>query len=107
MKHVRNASGGGEIAIMLTENASNLRPGAVLIVGGRFDNDCHASWRVTFVHDLVELLAILVLAGAALDCALNIIVWHTLRARSLNRAAQARIAIRITAAALCGDGNLL
>src|SRR4030095_1203907 len=103
MKHVRNASGGGEIAIMLTENASNLRPGTVLIVGGRFDNDCHASRRITFVHDLVELLRILALAGAAFDRALDVIVRHTLGACSLDRAAQTRIAIRITAAALCRD----
>src|SRR4030095_7920588 len=107
MKHVRNASGGGEIAIMLTENASNLSSGPVLIVGGRFDNDCHASRRVTFVHDLVELLRILALAGAACNCTLNVIVRHTLRARSLDRAAQTRIAVGIAPAALCRDGDLL
>src|SRR5438552_9070187 len=107
VEHVRNASGGGEIAIVLTENASNLRPGAVLIIGCRFDNDCHASRRVTFVYDLVELLPILVLAGAAFDRALDVIVRHTLRARSLDRAAQTRVAVRVTATALCCDGNLL
>src|SRR5438552_8154932 len=107
VEHVRNASGGGEIAIILTENASNLRPGAVLIVGRRFDNDCHASRRVTFVYDLVELLRILALAGASFDRALDVIVRHTLRARGLDCAAQTRVAIRIAAAALRRDGDLL
>ena len=92
---------------MLAENAPNLRPGAILIVGCRFDNDGHAARRVTFVNDFVELLCILALAGAAFDRALNIIVRHALRARSLDRAAQARIAIGIAAAALCRDGDLL
>src|SRR6266508_291042 len=71
---------------MLAENASNLSSGPVLIIGCRFDNDGHAARRVTFVHDLLELLRILALAGAAFDRALDVIVRHTLGARSLDRA---------------------
>src|SRR5438552_4107027 len=107
VERVRNASGGGEIAIILTENASNLRPGAVLIVGRRFDNDCHASRRVTFVYDLVELLPVLTFTRAAFDRALDVIVRHTLRARSLDCAAQTDITIGIASAGLCRDSNLL
>ncbi len=92
---------------MLAENAPNLRPCAILVVRCRFDNDSHSARRVTFVYDLVELLCILALASAAFDRTLDVIVRHTLGARSLDRAAQARIAIGIASAALCRDGDLL
>ena len=73
----------------------------------RFDNDRDAAWCIPLVHNLVELLSILALAGAAFDRALYVIARHTLRARSLDRAAQTRIASRIASAPLCRDGDLL
>ena len=92
---------------MLGEDAPNLRTGTILIVGRSFDNDRHPAWAVAFIHDLLEVLNVFALAGAAFDGTLDVIVRHALRSRNLDRAAQTRIAIRITPAGFRGDGDFL
>src|SRR2546428_12288222 len=93
--------------MILAEDAPNLGGGAVLIVGRDFDNDRHPARRIALVNDLIEVLRLVPLAGAALDRALDVIVRHALRTRRLDGAAQAQIAIGIAPAGFRCDGDFL
>src|SRR5207245_11103508 len=98
MEHVRNASARCEVAVVLGENSANLRSSAVLVVCRSLNHDRHAARRVTFINDLVQLFPVPALTRAAFDCALNVIVGHALGSRSLDRAAQTRVATSIAPA---------
>src|SRR6266576_6036771 len=93
--------------MILAKDAPNLGSGAVLIVGRDFDNDRHPARRIALVNDLIEVLRLVPLAGAALDRALDIIIRHALRTRRLDGAAQAQIAIGIAPAGFRSDGDFL
>src|SRR5689334_12342116 len=107
MKHVRDAASRGEVAVVLRENSPDFRSRPVSIVRSRLYDDRHTAGRITFVRDFVELLAILCLAGAALDRPLDIVIGHALRSRRKNSAPQTGIGTRIAAAALRRDGDFL
>src|SRR5215471_5076722 len=70
MKHVGNTATGSEIAVVLGKNSSDLCAGAVSVIGSSLNDDRHPPGSVTFVSDLVELLAVSALARAPFDRAL-------------------------------------
>lgn len=93
--------------MVLTENAANLRSGPVPIISRRLYDYGHAAGGVAFINYLVEVLRFATFARSALDGPLDVIIGHALRTRSLNRAAQPRIAVGIAATALGRDANFL
>src|SRR4030095_6738994 len=93
--------------MILAKDTANLGGRSVLIVGRSFNDHCHTAWRITLVNDLIEMLRVIALAGAAFDCALDIIVRHALGPRRLDRAPQTRSALGIATAGFSGDGDFL
>src|SRR5205814_718053 len=98
---------GSEVAAVLGKDAPNLRSGAVLVVGGGFDDDGHAARGIAFIYNLIKLLPVFAFAGTAFDCALYVIIRHALRAGRLDRAPQTGIAVGIATTGFSGDGDFL
>src|SRR5438067_12229700 len=105
MKHVRNTSSGGEIAMVLAKDASNLCGCSVLIVGCGFDDYRDSARRIALVNDLIEVLRLVALARATFDGALDVIAWHALSPCRLDRAAQPRVSTAITTTGFSGNGS--
>src|SRR5436190_1996671 len=80
VKHVGNAAAAGEVPVVASKNAPDFRGGAVLVIGRGLDDHSHATRRVTFVNDLVEMLRFRAFAGATFDGALDDIIRRTLGA---------------------------
>jgi hypothetical protein len=57
---------------------AKLRHGAVAVIGHALDHDRYAVRRIPFIGDLLEGSRILVLAGAAPDAALDVVLRHVL-----------------------------
>src|SRR4030095_5238192 len=93
--------------MILAKDTANLGGRSVLIVGRSFNDHCHTAWRINLVNNLIEMLRVIALAGAAFDGALDIIVRHALGPRRLDRAAQTWIPIGIATAGFSGDGDFL
>ena len=92
--------------MVLAKDASDLGGRAVLVVGRRFHDDRHAARAVAFVDDLLEMLRIDALAGAAFDRTLDVVVRHALRPRHLDHAPEAGIGCWIATADPRRDADL-
>src|SRR5439155_17935572 len=102
-----NASGRSKVAIILDEDAADLRGCSVLIVGRGFDNDRYTARRITLVNNFIETRSFVPFASSPFNRPFDVIVWHALPARRLDRAPQTRVPGRITATGFGGNGYFL
>src|SRR5947207_14067211 len=93
--------------MIFDEDAANLRGCSVLIIGRGFDNHRYTARRITLVNNFIETRSFVPFAGYPLNRPLDVIVWHALRARRLDRAAQTRGPGRIATARSSGNGYFL
>ena len=105
IEHPGDGVGGAEVAAAARELVADLGDRARRVVGERLDHERDAAGSVALVHDLTVLDAF-ELAGALLDRALDVVLGHRRRPRVLDRSAEARVAVRVTAALLGGDRDL-
>src|SRR5690606_2859769 len=98
-------SGGAEVAAVPAEGVADLGHGAVGIVGGGLDEDGGAAGAVALVGELL-VAAALELARALLDGAVDVLVGHVDGLGRVDGRAKTRVAVRVTAAGLGGDGDL-
>jgi len=89
----------------LEKNVPDFADGPVAVVGGRFDQQSHASGSVPFEDHLLDLFA-LQLAGAAHDGAPDVVGRHAGGLGGQDGGTQARVGIGVTAVA-GGDGDFL
>ena len=82
------------------------RDGAVAVVGQHIDDDRNAAGTVALEADLLVGCAF-EFAGSLLDGALDVVRGHVLGLGCGDRAAKARVAVRIASAAFGGDGDFL
>ena len=99
---VLDAAGRAHVAAALLEDLADFAVGAVAVVGEDIDQDGDAAGSETFVREFVEADAI-EFAGAFLDGAFDIRVWHRHAACVLNGDAQADVHAGIAAAVLGRD----
>ena len=104
-KHEADGVGLAEVAATLCEGVANFADRAVAVVGGAVHDDGNAAGPVAFEGDFFVGGAG-ELTGAALDGALDVVVGHVLGLGGSDGAAQARIAVGITAR-LGGDADFL
>ena len=99
-----DAAGLAERAAELGERGADVGGGAVAVVGQGLDDQRDAARAIALVADLLVALALV--AGAAPDRALDVVLGHVGGARRLQRAAQARIGRRVGQAGARRDLHL-
>src|SRR6516164_1872577 len=85
---------------------TNLADSAIAVIGKHLNDDRNTAGTVAFKADFFVGCAFQ-FAGAALDCALNVVSRHILGLGSQNRGSKSRVAVRIAAPVLRGDGDFL
>ena len=100
-----DAAGNRQLAAGLGQDRAYVGRRAVLVVGGRLDDDRHAARAVALVHDLFELLAFAA-ASRLLDGALDRVEWHVLGAGAFDRQPEPEVAVDVTAAGSRGNADL-
>jgi hypothetical protein len=83
---------------------ANLSHRAIAIISHRLNHQSHAAWTITLISDLFVVDALFFTSAAAYR-ALDRVVGHVTALGIENGLAQARVRIRITAAATRRDGN--
>ena len=105
VKHVGNTAAAGEVTVVPGKDAADLRRRPVFVVGRGFDDHRHATGRVTFIDDFIEMLRFHSLTRAAFDGALDVVVRHALGTGGKDCAAEPRVAIGIAPARFRRDGD--
>jgi hypothetical protein len=85
---------------------AELRDGTIAVVRYNIDDQRDAIRSVTLIIHLLECGALLILARSALDCSLDIILWHIDGFGAVDGKAKAEVRFRITAAFARGDRDL-
>ena len=105
LEHPGDAALLAHVAAVLGEDMADFADRAVAVIGGDVDQDGGAAGPVAFEHDFVDLAAFQ-FAGAAHDGLLDVVGGHADGFGGQDGGAQARIPVRIAAAA-GGDGDFL
>ena len=105
LEHPGDAALLAQVAAVFGEDMADLADGAVAVVGGHVDQHGGAARAVAFEHDFLDLPAFQ-FAGAAHDGLLDVVGRHADGFGGEDGGAQARIGVRIAAAA-GGDRDFL
>src|SRR5512143_3335397 len=90
----------------MREGVAELGNGAVAVVCDALDHHGHAVRSKALIHHLLEGCRVLVLAGAAADGALDVVLGHVLRAGLVDGQTQAEVGIWVAAALSCSHDEL-
>ena len=105
-EHPGHAVFGGEVAVVLREQVTDLADRPVLVVGQRLNHQRHTAWPVAFVGDLLVGDAGFFTRATA-NGALDVLARHVVGLGVGDDRAQTRIDARITTAVTGSDGQFL
>src|SRR5215212_9146942 len=105
LEQVRDRAGRTELAAVLGEDVANVGGGPVAVVRKHVDQDGDPAGRVALVGDPLVGFGVGACAGALVDGALDVVVWHVGVLRLLYRKVERRVHLGVPATLARGDGD--